>query len=376
MARSKDIYIPVNKPLLAGNEKKYLNECIDSGWISSEGPFVERFEGMFANKIGRKFAIAVTNGTAAIDLAVEALGIAQNDEVIIPAFTIISCINQIIRCGAIPVFVDCDLLKFNINVNDIEEKITEKTKAIMVAHIYGMPVDMDPIIKLAKKYNLFIIEDTSEVIGQTYKGRPCGSFGDISTFSFYPNKHITTGEGGMVAVNNKDLAQTCKSLRNLCFKPKKRFVHDRLGWNMRMTNLQAAVGLAQLEKLDSFIKRKRHIGEKYNKLLNGLPGIQLPFKGDAHAENIYWVYSLVINKSCKMTASIAMKKFIKKGIECRPFFYPLHMQPVFRKKGMFMSDTYPNAENLYKYGFYIPSGLGISDREIEIVADTAWKIFD
>jgi perosamine synthetase len=331
---------------------------------------------MFAKKIEKKYAISVSNGTAALDLAIEALGISAGDEVIMPSFTIISCINQIIRCSAVPILLDCDPFTFNMNVEEIEKKITKKTKAIMVVHIYGMPVDMDPVLRLAKKFNLFIIEDASEVLGQDYKGKPCGSFGDISTFSFYSNKHITTGEGGMVAVNNKALADTCKGLRNLCFNPKKRFVHNRLGWNMRMTNIQAAVGVAQLERIEEFIKRKRDIGKRYNKLLNGLPNIQLPVKKNEIAENIYWVFSLVIERANPMTAETAIKKFFAKNIGCRPFFYPMHMQPVLKKKGFFRKETFPNSENLYKHGFYIPSGLGITDNEIEIVADAAWEIFN
>mgnify|MGYP001191211010 CR=1 FL=1 len=248
-------FIPVNIPLLDGNEKKYLNECIDTGWISSEGKFVNQFEDQFANRLGRNYAIAVTSGTAALDVAIEALLIGPGDEVILPAFTIISCINQVIRSGATPVLVDSDPLTWNMNLQQVEEKITEHTKAILVVHIFGLPVDIDPILELAQKKNIKIIEDAAEMLGQTYNEKPCGSFGDISTFSFYPNKLVTTGEGGMIVTNDKQLADDCRSLRNLCFQPKKRFVHERLGWNYRMTNIQAALGLAQLERLDEFVQR-------------------------------------------------------------------------------------------------------------------------
>ena len=253
-------FIPVNEPLLDGNEKKYLSECIDTGWISSDGPFVKRFEDEFAFKMGRKYGIAVTNGTSAIDTAVHALQIGKGDEVIVPAFTIISCILQIVRSGAKPVLVDADPFTWNMNVNKIQEKITKKTKAIMVVHIYGLPVDMDPVIKICKKNNLKLIEDSAEQIGQTYNNKPCGSFGDISIVSFYPNKHITTGEGGMILTDNDSIAKRCKELRNLCFQPKKRFIHKKLGWNFRMSNLQAAVGVAQLEQLERFIKKKDGLG--------------------------------------------------------------------------------------------------------------------
>lgn len=210
-------FIPVNDPLLNGNEKKYLIECIETGWISSEGPFISRFEEEYAARVGRKHGIAVTNGTAALDAAVDALGVGPGDEVIVPAFTIISCITQIVRCGAIPVLVDSDPLSWNMDVNQIEAKITNKTKAIMVVHIYGLPVDLNPILEIAERYGLKIIEDAAEMHGQTYRDKACGSFGDISTFSFYPNKHLTTGEGGMIVTDDDDLAATCRSLRNLCF---------------------------------------------------------------------------------------------------------------------------------------------------------------
>jgi len=367
-------FIPVNTPLLNGNEKKYLSECIDTGWISSEGPFVERFEKLFAEKVGRKHGVAVTNGTSAIDAVVEALGITVGDEVIVPAFTIISCVIQIVRASAIPVLVDCDPVTFNMDVSQIEAKITSRTKAIMVVHIYGLPVDMDPILALAKKHGLFIIEDTSEVIGLTYFGKPCGSFGEISTFSFYPNKHITTGEGGMIATDNDQLADECRSLRNLCFQPKKRFVHERLGWNLRMTNLQAAVGVAQLERLDEFVERKRAMGRRYNELLAGMPGVQLPLAKTDAAENIYWVYSLVLSDSKGINAEEAMQQLATKGIGCRPFFCPMHQQPVLRELGLFEGETYPVAERLYQQGFYIPSGMALTDEKIELVAKAIWEV--
>jgi perosamine synthetase len=208
-------FIPVNEPLIDGKEKQYLIECIESGWISSEGPFITEFEKKFASRMNRKHGIAVTNGTAAIDASVEALGIGPGDEVILPAFTIISCILQIIRSGAKPVLVDSDPTTWNMDINQIESKITARTKAIMVVHIYGLPVDLDQILQLAKKYRLKVIEDAAEMHGQTYKGNPCGSFGDISTFSFYPNKHLTTGEGGMILTDSDELAESCRSLRYL-----------------------------------------------------------------------------------------------------------------------------------------------------------------
>lgn len=358
-------FIPVNEPLLDGNEKKYLSECIDTGWISSEGPFVNRFEQEFAARMGRKHGIAVCNGTAALDAAVEALGIGRGDEVILPTFTIISCIGQIVRSGATPVLVDSDPVTWNMDVSQIEAKITPRTKAIMVVHIYGLPVDMDPVLDIVQRYGLKLIEDAAEMIGQTYRGQPCGSFGNLSTFSFYPNKHITTGEGGMILTDNDDLAEICRSLRNLCFQPAKRFVHERLGWNLRMTNLQAALGLAQLERLDEFVARKRAMGARYTELLKELPGVQLPLAKTEYAENIYWVYGVVLDESVGFDAEEAMRRLAKAGIGTRPFFWPMHQQPVFKNRGWFESDCYPVAERLARRGFYVPSGMALTGEQIK-----------
>jgi len=368
-------FIPVNEPLLDGNEKKYLAECIDTGWISSEGPFVKRFEEEFAARAGRKHGIAVTNGTAAIDTAVEALGIGPGDEVILPTFTIISCVMQIVRSGATPVLVDSDPLTWNMDVGQIEVKITPRTKAIMVVHIYGLPVDMDPVLELCQRYGLKLIEDAAEMIGQTYRGKPCGSFGDISTVSFYPNKHITTGEGGMILTDDDDLAEQCRELRNLCFKPGKRFVHERLGWNLRMTNLQAALGVGQIERLDEFLEKKRWIGRRYNELLADLPGVQLPLGKTDYAENIYWVYGLVLDDSVEFDADELMSRLAKLGVGCRPFFYPMHQQPVLREQGLFESESYPVAERMYQRGFYVPSGLALTEDQIFRVADALKQVF-
>lgn len=361
-------FIPVNEPLLDGNEKKYLDECIDTGWISSEGPFVKRFEDEFAARMGRKHGIAVCNGTAALDAAVEAIGIGPGDEVILPTFTIISCLLQIVRSGATPVFVDADPLTWNMDVTQIEDKITPRTKAIMVVHIYGLPVDMDPVLDLVEHYGLMLIEDAAEAIGQIYRNRPCGSFGDISTVSFYPNKHVTTGEGGMILTDDDDLAETCRGLRNLCFLPDKRFVHERLGWNLRMTNLQAALGLAQLERLDEFIARKRAMGAGYRELLGDIAGVQLPLARIDYAENIYWVFGLVLDESLGLDAAEMIRRLSAEGVGARPFFYPMHEQPVLNRMGLSAKHQCVVSERLFRYGFYIPSGLALSQHQIQRVS--------
>jgi perosamine synthetase len=364
---SKKQFIPVNEPLLDGNEKKYLNECIDTGWISSEGPFIKQFERSLAVRMQRQHAVAVTNGTAAIDTVIEALGLGPGDEVIMPTFTIISCIAQIVRNGATPVLVDCDPVTWNMDVSQIEAKITSKTKAVMVVHIYGLPVDMDPVLDICHRHGLKLIEDAAEMIGQTYRGKPCGSFGDVSTLSFYPNKHITTGEGGMILTNDVALADNFRELRNLCFKLPRRFVHERLGWNLRMTNLQAALGVAQMERLNEFLIKKRWIGALYNELLKDLPGVQLPLSQTDFAENIYWVYGLVLDESLGDAESV-MTRLGSLGIGTRPFFFPMHQQPVFRQMGLFKGKSFPNAERMYRQGFYLPSGLALTENQIIYVA--------
>jgi perosamine synthetase len=374
--------IPVNEPLLNGNEKKYLNECIDTGWISSEGPFVQRFEEQLAAAVGRRHGIAVCNGTAALELAVAVLGLEPGDEIIMPAFTIISCAAAIVRCGCVPVLVDSDPVTWNMDVeklktmieNEVEKKNNKKLKAIMVVHIYGLPVDMDPVLELARRYGLKIIEDAAEMHGQTYRKRPCGSFGDLSTFSFYPNKHITTGEGGMVLTDDDHLAERCRSLRNLCFQPQKRFVHEELGYNFRMTNLQAALGVAQLERLDEFVARKRRMGKRYTERLMRVEGLEMMPARTAYADNIYWVYGMVLKDSVPFDAAEAMLRLGQKGIGTRPFFWPMHEQPVFRRTGLFSGERYPVAERLARRGFYVPSGMALTEAQMEEVAEAVKKL--
>lgn len=366
--------IPVNEPLLDGNEKKYLNECIDTGWISSEGPFVKRFETDMANYVGRKYAAAVTNGTAALELAVDALKLKDGDEVIMPTFTIISCALALVKHGVKPILVDSNIDTFNMKVEDIGAKITPNTKAIMMVHVYGLPVDIDPILELAKKYNLKIIEDAAEMHGQTYKGKKCGSFGDISIFSFYPNKVITTGEGGMVLCDDEELAKRCKSLRNLCFTTNKRFVHEELGYNLRMTNIQAALGVAQLEQIDKFIAKKRWIGNNYQELLKDIDVVNLPLTGKKFANNIYWVFGIMIKDSYKKTAENVMNELKEYKISTRPFFCPMHKQPVFNRMGLFVDENYPNSEKMYEKGFYIPSGMAITKEQMVEVSDVLHEV--
>ena len=368
--------IPVNRPLFSKLEKKYLNQCIDSGWISSGGPFILKFENSFKKIVSRRYSATVSNGTAAIDIAIKTLNLRKGDEIIVPNFTIISCLNEIIREGIKPIFIDADPNTFNIDTDQIESKITKKTKAILIVHIYGLPVNLDKIITLKNKYKLKLIEDCAEQLGQTYKRKPIGSFGDISTFSFYANKHITTGEGGMIVTNNKSYYKKFLELRNICFSLKKsRFIHDDIGWNYRMTNMQAAIGYAQLKKLRYFIKKKRKIGNYYSKELQKISDLQLPVLSNEFSKNIFWVYSIII-KNKNLNAIKLSKDLKKKGIETRPFFYPMHMQPIIKKlKLIDKNEKFPVSEKIYRYGLYLPSGIGNTFNEVKEVVKQLKIIF-
>ena len=375
MTKLKKI-IKVNRPLFSKLEKRYLNQCIDSGWISSGGSFILKFENSFKKIVSRRYSTSVSSGTAAIDIAIKTLNLKKGDEIIVPNFTIISCLNEIIREGIKPIFIDADPNTFNIDPDQIENKITKKTKAILIAHIYGLPVNLDKIIKLKNKYKLKLIEDCAEQLGQTYKKKPIGSFGYISTFSFYANKHITTGEGGMIVTNNKSYHKKFLELRNICFSLKKpRFIHDDIGWNYRMTNIQAAIGYAQLKRLRHFIKIKRKIGGYYSKELKNISDLQLPVNSNKFSKNIFWVYSIIIQNK-KFNAIKLSKNLKKKGIETRPFFYPMHMQPIIKKlKLINKKEKFPVSEEIYRYGLYLPSGIGNTITEIKEVIKQLKTIF-
>jgi perosamine synthetase len=366
--------IPVNRPLLDGNEKKYLAECIETGWISSEGPFVKKLELEFSRLMGCAHGIAVCNGSVAIEVALAALRIGPGNEVILPSFTIISCAAAIVRAGAVPVVVDCQRDTWNIDPALIGSKITTRTRAIMVVHIYGLPVDMDPVIELARRHNLFIIEDAAEQHGQTYKGRPIGSLGDIATVSFYPNKQVTAGEGGMVLTNDTVLADRCRYLRNLCFDNERRFIHEELGWNFRMSNVQAAIGVAQLERIEQTVAKKRQIGAWYQRHLRRHPRLEVPPERTEYAENIYWVFGVVLDEALSFDAAEAMARLKSKGVDSRHFFWPIHEQPVFRNRGWFMNEHCPNAQRIARRGFYLPSGVGLTEEEVDISARALLEI--
>ena len=372
--------IPVNEPLLNGREKELLAQCIDTGWISSDGPFVKEFEEKFSKYIGVKYGVAVCNGTAALEAALYGAGIKKGDQIIMPSFTIISCAIAALRLGAKPVLVDIDPETWNMDVSQIESKITPKTKFVMPVHVYGHPVDMDTLFELAEKYDLKIVEDAAEVHGAEYfsevkgnKWLKCGSMGDVAAFSFYANKIITTGEGGMVMTNDPAVAERAASYRNLCFKPEKRFYHTELGYNFRMTNLQAAIGVAQIERIEEFISIKRSLGEYYRHRLSYIQGVRFQVE-KPYARSVYWMYSIELDESSGINAQTMMNKLKDREIGTRPFFMGLHAQPVLREMGLFKNEKYPNTDRAYKQGLYLPSGLTLTRPQIDTVCSAIDKI--
>ena len=366
----KNKFIPVNTPKIFSQEKKYINKALSTGWISSEGPYVKEFENRFSSFNKRKYGIAVSSGTAALEIAIKSLNLKKGDEIIVPSFSIISTVLCIIKNGLKPILVDSDLKNWNMDVNQVLKKINKKTKAIIVTHIYGFPVDMKNILKVANKKKITVIEDAAEMIGQKYKNKICGSFGKISTFSFYANKHITTGEGGMILTNEKDIYEKCRSLRNLCFSTSgNRFNHNDIGWNYRFTNLQAAIGLGQLKNINWIVKRKMEIGKRYYKNLKTNKNIILQDLKKPYAKNIFWVYGILLKKNYKLSRDIITRKLLKANVQTRNFFYPMHKQKIFIKKKIFSKGLkFPNSEYLANKGFYVPSGLGITNNEIDLVS--------
>ena len=366
--------IPVCEPFLTGKEMEYVMDCLRTNWISSAGKYVNEFEQRFAEYIGCKYGISTTSGTTALHLALAALKIGRGDEVIVPAFTMIAPVFAVVYTGAKPVLVDADPETWNIDVNKIEEKITPNTKAIIPVHIYGHPCDMDPIMEIAEKYNLWVIEDAAEAHGAEYKGKKVGSFGHVSCFSFYANKIITTGEGGMIVTNDEKIAERARRLKDQAYSPERRFLHTDIGFNYRMTNIQAAIGLAQLEHIDEFVEMRRRNAYLYNSRLKDVPGITLPPEKE-WAKNVYWMYSILIEENeFGMSRDELMERLKERGIETRTFFIPMHQQPAFLNIGLFKGEKYPIAEELSEKGLYLPSSSGLKEEEIKYICATTKDI--
>lgn len=376
--------IPVNEPWLQEEDLASLVECFRSGWISSTGPYLEKFESAWAGYCGVRHGIAVSNGTTALQVAVEAVGVTTGDEVIMPSFTIVSCASAVVRAGATPVLVDCDAVTWCMDPAEVEAKVTPRTKAIMVVHMYGHPVDMDQIMRIARKHGIKVIEDAAEVHGAEHlshrdtaapKWERCGAMGDVATFSFFANKLITTGEGGMVITNDDAIAYRSRSLRNLCFQPKRRFLHDEQGYQFRLTNMQAAVGLRQVDRMDQIMARKRWAAAEYTRRLSRHDCLQLPAQLD-WARSVYWVYAIVLGDEVPFDATEMAKRLAALGVETRPFFMGMHEQPVFHAMGLFRGERYAVTERIARRGFYVPSGLALTIEQIETASAAVSQVLD
>jgi len=359
--------IPVCEPTLDSKELELVSKAIKSGWISSSGKYIKQFEEKFADYCGVKYGIACTSGTTALHLAIEVLKIGRGDEIITPTFSMAATTNAILYAGAKPVFIDSELETWNLDINQIEKSITSRTKAIMVVHTFGHPADMDKVNKIALKYGLKVIEDAAEAHGAEYKGEKTGGLGDIACFSFYANKIITTGEGGMVLTDNIDYAERARKLRNHYFG-EPRFLHKEIGFNYRLTNIQAALGCAQLEKINSFVNHRRNNAAIYNKLLKNVQGVVLPPE-KKWAKNVYWMYGILIEKDFGLTMQKLREKLFDRGIETRAFFIGMHKQPAYNKN----FDNYPDkvdcpiADQLEEKGLYLPSSSHLTKNEIKLI---------
>jgi len=369
-------FLPVSKPLLTKQDISAVSQSLRDGWISSEGPDVKKFEINFSSYIGKKYSVAVSNGTAALEIAIKSLKFNKNDEIIIPNFTIISNPLAAIKQNVKIRLIDCDLLNWNMNFEKVINAINPKTKAIIVTHIYNYPFRIDKLKKYCQKKNILIIEDAAEVLGQYLNKKKCGSFGDISTFSFYSNKQITTGEGGMISTDNKKLYEKFKDLRNLCFGKVNRFNHSDIGWNYRMTNIQATLGISQLKRINNIVKERHRIGKIYYNLLKDYNHIYIPQPFNDYSKNIYWVVGILVNKNKNLTAKKIMKKLFDLKIGSRPFFWPISNQDVFKNYSFYDLKKYKNSNYLSKYGLYLPNYLGMKKKEIIYVCDKLKKIIN
>ena len=351
--------IPITEPLLDGNELDYLKNCIASGWVSWRGEYVEKFEEGFARFCGSSYAVSTSSGTSALHLALCALGVGIGDEVILPTLSYIATANAVSYTGAKAVFADCETGSWNISPDEVRKKVTARTKAIIPVHLYGTPADMDGIMEIAREYNLYVIEDACQAHGAEYKGRRVGSIGHIGVFSFYGNKIITTGEGGMVVTDNEKMAEKTISLKNHSASQKTKYWHEEIGYNYRMTNLQAAVGVAQLERIEEFIETRRKIARQYRNSLDGIKGIGLP--PETHwGKSVYWFYSIMIEDEYGIGRDELIKKLAEEGIESLPLFKPIHLMPLY-----FKNEKLHMAENLSIRGFSLPSFPRLKKEDIE-----------
>ncbi len=364
--------IPVCEPNLSSKEKAYLLSAFDSSWLSSSGEFVQRFERAFAKTVSHtRYALAVNSGTTALHIALVALGIGPGDEIILPAFTMIATVNAVSYCGATPVLVDSDPITWNINTTKLSHAITRKTKAMIVVHTYGAPADMDPVLRIARKHRIHVIEDAAEAHGARYKGKHVGSIGDVAAFSLYANKVITTGEGGMVTTNNRALAGRIDLLRNHAFSADRHFWHPIVGFGYRMTNIQGAIGLGQTERFTKLLARKRANAALYTKLLSPIPGITTPHQAP-QTQHAYWMYGVLVDPDrFGMDRNRLRRLLAHQGVETRSFFVPIHFQPAYWKQ--FAPSRFPVAEHLGRHGLYLPSSTTLMHKDIAFICSIIEK---
>ena len=362
--------IPVSDPKLDGNELRYVTQCVQSNWISSAGRFVREFEEAFAAAVGCRYGVACSSGTTALHLALAALGLGPGDEVIIPTFTMIATANAVRYTGAMPVLVDAERETWNLDPAELAAKITPRTRGILVVHTYGHPADMGPILDLAERRGLWVVEDAAEAHGARYRDRPTGSLGRAASFSFYANKIITTGEGGMVTTNDAEVARLARRLRDHAFSDERHFWHKYLGFHYRMTNLQAAIGLAQTERLDELVEIHRVNAARYTARLSHIPGLTLPIERP-WARNVYWMYGLLVEDAFGISRDVLRSRLARHGIETRTFFIPIHFQPIYYET--FKGQRYPVAEDLCRRGLYLPSGATLTETEIDYVSEMVAK---
>ena len=362
--------IRVFEPQVTTKDKISVLKSLFQKNISGTSPIVKEFEEMTANKFNRKYSVSVSNGSVALDIALQSLNLKEGEEVILPSHTIISCLSAVVRTKATPIFCDVDDQTWNMTLSEVKKHVTKNTKAILMVHIFGLPSEAKQIDKFCKENGIYLIEDAAEAHGQQQMGKLCGSFGDISTFSFYANKHVTTGEGGMILTNDSKIYEKCKSLKNLCFgKNDRRFLNSDVGWNYRFTNIQASLGLSQLNRLKSIVNKKIFVGKTYYKYLKNNKNIYFPEPKKNNLENIYWVNGLLILNGAKKDAKKLAEELKKHKIETRPFFWPMHKQPILKKKiSSNKNDKFPFSNILSKYGIYLPSSINLSYNKIRYIS--------
>lgn len=364
--------IPVCCPVLGEEEQKYIQDCIDTAWIS-QGKYVKQFEEEFSKYCECEYGVACSNGTTALHLVIKALGIDEGDEVLVATSTNMASAFSVYYEGALPIPVDIEKDTWQLDPSKLEEKITEKTKAIMVVHLFGLPVDMDPVMEIAKKHNLKVIEDCAQAHGARYKGKKVGSIGDVGCFSFYANKIITAGEGGMVVTNNSEIADKARNYGNFCYGKENKFMHNDIGYNYRIPHMSAALALGQLQRIDSILEKKEHIYQQYKKGLENISAIHIPERKE-YSDSVMWMFNVELDESASISRNEFMKKLKGRGIETREAFVPINKQKVFLEKGFVKEDDCPVANYIMDQGLYLPSGLNLTNEDIHYVVQSIQEI--